>query len=81
MANVHYHIVEHDGGWAYKVDNVFSEPFPTHAAALNAARHAARRQLVPGETTAIQFEDSSGHWHEELSQGTDRPITDVIDAP
>jgi hypothetical protein len=81
MVNVRYRIVQHDGGWAYKVGDAFSEPFATHAAALNAARHAARRQLVPGETTAIQFEDSSGHWHEELSEGTDRPITDVVDEP
>ena len=29
MSNVTYEIVEHDGGWAYKVDGVFSEPFPT----------------------------------------------------
>ena len=26
MAQVTYEIVEHDGGWAYKVDGVFSEP-------------------------------------------------------
>ena len=38
MSNVTYQIVEHDGGWAYKVDGVFSEPFPTHAEALAAAR-------------------------------------------
>jgi hypothetical protein len=31
MSNITYEIVEHDGGWAYKVDGVFSEPFPTHA--------------------------------------------------
>ena len=29
MSKVTYHIVEHDGGWAYRVDGVFSEPFPT----------------------------------------------------
>jgi hypothetical protein len=34
MSDVTYEIVEHDGGWAYKVDGVFSEPFPTHAEAL-----------------------------------------------
>ena len=34
MPDVTYEIVQHDGGWAYKVDGVFSEPFPTHAEAL-----------------------------------------------
>jgi Uncharacterized protein conserved in bacteria (DUF2188) len=38
MPNVTYEIVEHDGGWAYKIDGVFSESFPTHAEALAAAR-------------------------------------------
>ena len=33
MAKVTYHIVEHDGGWAYQVDGVFSETFPSHDAA------------------------------------------------
>ena len=41
MSHVTYKIVEHDGGWAYTVDGVFSEPFSTHAAALAAARRAA----------------------------------------
>ena len=41
MTEVTYEIVEHDGGWAYKVGGVFSETFPTHAAALAAARAAA----------------------------------------
>ena len=42
MANVVYEVVEHDGGWAYKVNGVFSEPHPTHAAASAAAKRAAR---------------------------------------
>jgi hypothetical protein len=36
MTHVTYKIVEHDGGWAYTVDGVFSEPFPNRAAALAA---------------------------------------------
>ena len=31
MTKVIYHVVEHDGGWAYKFNDVFSEPYPTHA--------------------------------------------------
>ena len=34
MADVTYEIVQHDGGWAYKVNGVFSEPFMTHDEAL-----------------------------------------------
>ena len=47
MVEVTYEIVEHDGGWAYKVDGVFSEPYPTHADALAAAQRAASEQTVP----------------------------------
>jgi hypothetical protein len=36
MSHVIYKIVQHDGGWAYTVDGVFSEAFVTHAAALAA---------------------------------------------
>jgi len=72
-----YHIVEHDGGWAYKVNDVFSEPFPTHDAAKAAALRAAREQHVPGETRTISWEDQEGKWHEELARGFDRPETEV----
>jgi len=55
MSDVTYEIVEHDGGWAYKVDGVFSEPFPTHAEALAAARAAAQEQEIPGHTETIEY--------------------------
>ncbi len=79
MSKVTYEIVEHDGGWAYKVGDVFSETFPTHDDALYAARHAAREQEIPGETTPISWEDEKGRWHDEVAQGDDRPTTDVDD--
>ena len=41
MAHITYRIVEHDGGWAYKLGDVFSETFPTHAAAVKAAHRVA----------------------------------------
>jgi hypothetical protein len=41
MNHVTYKIVQHDGGWAYTVDGVFSETFASHAAALTAARSCA----------------------------------------
>jgi Uncharacterized protein conserved in bacteria (DUF2188) len=77
MASVTYEIVEHDGGWAYRVGDVYSETFPSHDEALAAARQAAVEQRVPGETTGISWEDENGRWHEEVARGDDRPITDV----
>jgi hypothetical protein len=79
MSDVIYEIVEHDGGWAYKVDGVFSESYPSHAAALQAAQRAAAEQKVPGNTEQIQFEDSKGKWHTETARGSDRPSTTIID--
>ena len=77
MARVTYHIVPHDGGWAYKAEGSFSETFPTHDAAKAAALRAAQEQRAPGETAAISWEDDKGKWHEELASGRDRPETDV----
>lgn len=77
MQSVTYQIVEHDGGWAYRVEDAYSETFPSHEAALDAARQAAREQRVPGETEAIEFEDARGVWRDEVSPGDDRPETRV----
>jgi hypothetical protein len=41
-------------------DGVFSERFPTHAAALAAAKAAAAEQRVPGRTEVIEYEDAAG---------------------
>jgi hypothetical protein len=80
MSHVTYRIVQHDGGWAYRVGDVFSEAFPTHAAALLAAKVAAREQRVPGDTHVIEYEEADGRWHTETASGSDRPDTDVKDA-
>jgi hypothetical protein len=77
MSKVTYHIVEHDGGWAYRVDGVYSETFSTHEEARRAAERAAQEQRVPGESTEISYEDQRGRWHDEASPGSDRPETDV----
>ena len=55
MVHVTYTIVEHDGGWAYKLGDVFSEPFRTREAAVKAAQRAAAEQRVPGRTEAIMY--------------------------
>jgi hypothetical protein len=80
MSHVTYRIVRHDEGWAYTVDGVFSEPFPTHDAALKAAREAAAEQRIPGHTEVIEYEDASGKWHTETARGSDRPDTSVEDS-
>ena len=51
MTRIVYEIVEHDGGWAYRVDGVFSETFPSHDLARQAADRAANEQIVRGDTT------------------------------
>ncbi len=79
MTQVIYRVVEHDGGWAYKVGQVFSETFPTHADALAAARIAANEQQLGGKTEGIEFQDAEGKWHSEIASGSDRPSTDVVD--
>ncbi len=77
MTKVNYEIVEHDGGWAYKVKGVFSEPFPTKEAAEQAAELAAREQTIPGSSQDIEFQDNTGRWHHEFASGRDRPDTEV----
>lgn len=79
MARIVYEIVEHDGGWAYKLDDVFSETFRSHEEALNAAKAAAAEQQLAGTTEGISYQDASGVWHEEVVEGGDRPQADVVD--
>jgi len=79
VTKIIYHIVRHDGGWAFKLGDTFSEPFPTHDAALAAARRVAIEQQRPGESRGIVWEDESGHWHEEIAAGDDRPEVEIKD--
>jgi hypothetical protein len=79
MAHIIYKVVRHEDGWAYTVEGTFSESFPTHAEALDAARRAAAEQRSPGRTESIEYEDEKGKWHSEVARGDDRPETDVED--
>ena len=81
MVTVKYEIVEHDGGWAYKVGDAISETFRSHEAARKAATDAAARQTLAGTTDGIVYQDKDGQWHEELADGRDRPATKVVDEP
>lgn len=78
MTTATYEIVPHDGGWAYRMDGTYSETYPSHDAALMAARRAACEQMQPGESRGIQWEDSRGRWHAEVSRASDRPDTEVL---
>ena len=77
MADITYLVVEHDGGWAYKLGDVFSETFASREDAAAAAERAAKEQTVPGETEGIQYQDAKGAWHDEVASGADRPTTSV----
>ena len=77
MAKIHYKIVQHDGGWAYKLGDVFSEAFGTRSAALAAAHRVAQEQHVPGDPATTEYQDEAGRWHTEFSAGDDRPEADV----
>ncbi|HUO21211.1 MAG TPA: DUF2188 domain-containing protein [Caulobacteraceae bacterium] len=79
MTTITYEIVEHDGGWAYRSDGVYSETFANREAAHKAAERAAREQVVPGDSEGIVYEDADGHWHAEVSSGDDRPSVEVKD--
>lgn len=76
---VTYEIVPHDGGWAYRMDGVYSETFYTHAEALEAARIVAQEQQVGGDAAEISYQDEQGKWHEEYSDGGDRPEAVIVD--
>ena len=79
MSEVTYRIVEHDGGFAYKVGDVFSETFPSRDEALQAAQAAAAEQQVPGSTEAIRYQDGAGVERDEVAQGDDRPTAKVVE--
>jgi hypothetical protein len=79
MTRVVYEIVEHNGGWAYKVADVFSETYATHDEAHRAAEAAAAEQQLAGRTEGIEYQSSDGSWHREVASGSDRPETEVKD--
>lgn len=72
-----YHIAEHDGGWAYRLGDVWSEPFASHDEALAAARRAAERQQVGGDNAEIDYQSGDGRWRHEHVDGGDRPEVEV----
>ena len=78
MSHIVYRIVEHDGGWAYKLGDSFSETFASHDAARAAAVAAAHEQRVPDQTAMIEYADVDGEWVTERADGHDRPDAEVV---
>ncbi|WP_173422454.1 DUF2188 domain-containing protein [Ensifer adhaerens] len=74
-----YEIVPHDGGWAYRSGDGYSETFPSHDDALQAALIAAREHQSVGDDVEIEYQDGQGRWRQEHSDGKDRPETEVVD--
>lgn len=66
-----YHVAQHDGGYAYRLDNVWSEPFATHQQALKAAKAAAERQHLEGRDAEITYQAADGTWRSEHALGGD----------
>ena len=58
MSHITYRIVEHDGGWAYKVGDTFSETFASHDDARSAAVRASREQRVSDDTAFFNLEET-----------------------
>ncbi len=79
MVKVVYEVVPHDGGWAYKLGEVFSEAFASHAEALEAVRIVAAEQSVAGEASIISYQDKDGVWKREYDDGSDRPEPEIVD--
>jgi hypothetical protein len=81
MTHIVYEVVQHDGGWAYRVGDVYSETYATHKEATAAAKHAAAGHALAGKDENIEYEDRRGVWHDEFADGDDRPETEVEDGP
>ncbi len=79
MSKVTYEVVEHDGGWAYKLGDVFSETYPSREEAHDAAEAVAAEQQRGGEDEVIEYQDGDGRWKVENAPGGDRPAADVAD--
>lgn len=79
MTKIIYEIIQHDGGWAFKLGDTISETFASHDRAYAAARRVAREQALPDQTVGISWEDENGRWHDEISPGDDRPDVEIRD--
>ena len=59
MVKVVYEVVPHDGGWAYKLGDVYSEAFPSHSEALEARAGFGSRAASFRERTGLPGDPSA----------------------
>ncbi len=74
-----YHVAPHDDGWAYRLEDVWSEPFPTFEEAQAAAQEAAERQHQGGRSAEIVYQTADGSWRRESVKPSDQPDVSVTD--
>ncbi|QIO54705.1 hypothetical protein HA461_26375 (plasmid) [Rhizobium leguminosarum bv. trifolii] len=79
MTIIVYHVGEHDGGFGYRLGDVWSETYPDHGSALAAAKSAAQRQHIEGRDAEIAYQLADGRWQTEHADVGDRPDTEVVD--
>ena len=65
---------------AYRFNGVYSEPFPSHEAAVRVAHRVADEQRIGGQDAPISHQDGEGRWHEERALDGDRPETEIRDS-
>lgn len=72
MSTLTYRVVQHDGGWSYRVRDAFSETYPTEEQAKRAAEIAAQAHRETGAREPVQHKDEDGRWHKAIPTEDDR---------
>jgi hypothetical protein len=54
MAYLTYEIVQHDGGWAYKLGDTLSETYIHRQDAVEGAKSAASRQKMDAQDVSVR---------------------------
>ncbi len=71
MGTFYYMVVPREGGWSYRLENTFSQVFPTQAAAIEAARAEAVRMHEAGDDTEVRSFGADQQWRTEWVHGAD----------
>lgn len=65
-------------GWSYLVNGVRTASYPSWFMALNAARHAAERDVLEGISTALRYQGPDGKMHPVQTRGTRHAPSSVL---
>ena len=79
MSEVTYEIVEHDGGWAYKVDGALSRCSRPMRQRSRQHRPPPLSRKPPARPKRLNTKTRKGKWHTETARGSDRPETHIKD--